>query len=252
METAGKKARRRRRTKIEVEKDIWDALERLIRKKNIHNITIVELAQEARVEPIVLYNRFKNLDELIEKYVRQYDYWLKDVAEINWNAEPKSEFKKMLTNFTKGLYESEIMQRMLVWELHNDSEVNRETAQMREMQSVQLFEHFNKQLQNGGSGFNAIIAVLVAGIYYLVLHRKISTFVFIDFDTEAGRQLLIDAVEEIVDFLIFPKDATVSHENPQSIRDVAQNMLDLGVEKEIIARSTGLTDREINKLKRQR
>ncbi len=248
MEAEGKKSRRRRRTKIEIENDIWNALERLILKKHIHNITIVELAQEAQVEPVVLYNRFKNLEELIEIYVRRYDYWLKDVTEIDWNGEPKSEFKKMFTNFVDKFYENEIMQRVLIWELHNGNEVNRQMAGMREMQAQQLFEHFNKYLQNSGVGIKAFTAILVAGIYMLVLHRKISTFSLIDFDCEAGKQILIDTVEEIVDRSFISEATTVSHENPQSIRDVAQNMLDLNVEKGIIALSTGLTVEQINSM----
>ncbi len=247
MET--KKPRRRRRTKIEIENDIWAALEKLIVKKGIHNLTIVELAQEAQIEPMIFYNRFENLNDVIEKYVRRYDYWLKDTIKINTKAEPKSEVKKIITNLICELYKNEIMQKILLWELNNNSEINRQMASTREMQSEPLYKYFNEHLKNARVGLHPIATILIAGVYYLVLHRKISTFGLINFDSEEGKQILIDTVEEIIERTLVLNDTTVSFKTPQTMTEAAKNMLDLGVETRIIELSTGLTSKEINDLK---
>ena len=250
MEIVEKKTRKRRRTKIEIENEIWSALERLIIKKGFHNLTIVELAQEAKVEPIVLYNRFYNLEDVIEKYVRRYDYWLKDAIKIDPKVEPKSQLKKIITDLIKELYKNEIMQKILLWELDNSSEVNRQMAEVREIQSKPLYNYFNERLEAVGVGLEPVTSVLIAGVYYLVLHRKISTFGFINFDSKQGKQVLLDTAEEIIEHSFIPKSIPVSYKKPKTATEVAQNMLEIGISAKIIEISTGLTIKEINNLKK--
>ncbi|MCL2327684.1 MAG: TetR/AcrR family transcriptional regulator [Bacteroidetes bacterium] len=249
METITKKPRRRRRTKVEVERDIWAALEKLIIKKGFHNLTIVELSEEAQVEPMVLYNRFENLDDIIEKYLRRYDYWLKDISRINKKTEPKNSLKEIITGLINELYKNEIMQQILLWGLLNKSEATRQMSAMRELQYEPLYNYLNEQLQGTRIGAKPIIAIIVAGVYYLILHRKISTFGLINFNSEHGKQVLIDMTEELIDQLFIEKETVVPFKTPQSISEVAKNMLDLGVGIKVIELSTGLTVEEIDKLK---
>ena len=249
METIEKKPRRRRRTKVEVERDIWAALERLIVKKGFHNLTIVELSQEAQVEPMVLYNRFDNLDDIIEKYLRRYDYWLKDGSKINPKSTPKNNLKEILTGLIGELYKNDIMQQILLWELTNVSEATRQMAEMRELQYKPLYNYLNEQLQGTKADAKIVIAVLIAGVYYLVLHRKVSTFGLVDFNTKQGKQTLIDTIEELIGYLFIEKHAVVPFKTPQSVSEVAKNMLKLGVGTQMIELSTGLTAEEIEKIK---
>jgi AcrR family transcriptional regulator len=245
------KKRKRRRTKIELEDDIWTAVEKLIIKKGFHNLTVKEILQEAQVEPMIFYNRFENLDDMIEKYVHRYDYWLRDSIKIDSEVEPKSESKKLITNLINELYENEIMQKILLWELNDDSKVSRQMASAKETQSKALYQYFSEHLETiGGGSVKSVSSLIIAGIYYLVLHRKISTFGLINFDSLQGKQMLIEMAEKIINILFITKPATVSHHKPQTTEEVAKNMLDLGIEVKIIELSTGLTAGEINKLQK--
>ncbi|MDR2964140.1 MAG: TetR/AcrR family transcriptional regulator [Bacteroidales bacterium] len=249
METIEKKPRRRRRTKIEIETDIWAALKRLIIKKNFQNITLVELAKEAQVEPAVLYNRFKNLEEILEIYVRRYDYWLKDAIKIDPKEEPKRLLQKIVANLINELYQNKVMQQVLLWEIGNHSETTRQIAKMREIQAEPMHNYFNAQFDSENNKFGAILSIIIGGVYYLILHRKVSTFGLINFDSEEGKQVLIDTAAEIIERLFVQKNTMVSIQKPQSVIEVAKNMLDLNVNPKIIAQSTGLTAEEIKKLK---
>ena len=248
METIEKKTRRRRRTKIEVENAIWEAFERLITQKGFHKLTIVELAQEAQVEPQVLYNRFENLSDIIDRYLLQRDYWLNDNIKIDYKTNPKNCLKKIAAGLINDMYGNEIMQQVLIWELSNSSEASREMAQMREKQYKPLYDYLNEHLQGTQAGTKAIIALMIAGVYYLILHRRISTFGLINFDTEHGKQLLIGMVEELIGRLFIEKGTKISFKAPKTMREVAKNMLDLGVTTNTVATSTGLTLKEVTSL----
>ena len=249
MENIEKKTRRRRRTKIEVEGAIWAAFERLVAQKGFHKLTIVELAQEARVEPQVLYNRFENLSDIIDKYLLQYDYWLSDTSKVNQKSAPKNLLKEIVTGLINDMYGDEIMQQVLLWELTNSSEVSREMAQLREKQYKPLYNYLNEQLRGTEVGAKAIIALLIAGAHYLILHRKVSTFGSINFNSEQGKQVLINMIAELIDRLFVEKDTKVSFKAPQTIREVAKNMLDLDIATNTVVSSTGLSVAEVNSLR---
>lgn len=230
---------RKRRTKKELDEAIRTALERLIIKHGFNDITLVKLAQEAGVEPSVIYNRFDTIDELLEKYVRQYDYFLKNI-DFKKESTVKANVAKLFTNLINELYENDIMQRVLVWEMNDTHEITRLMAMRRELDNSDLIEHFKGELNN----FKGISSMMIAGIYYLILHRKISTFSHVNYNSQEGKEFMIETVGYMVDKL-FPEERTLLEER---VKDIAGKLLNEGIDKNIIKRATGLSIDEIDKL----
>jgi AcrR family transcriptional regulator len=231
---------RRRRTKKELDETIWAALERLIIEHGFNGVTLVKLAQEAGVEPSVIYNRFDEVDELLEKYVRRYDYWLKETVKLEKENTVKANFKKLLTDLINELYDSEIMQRILVWEMNDTHDITRIMAHRRELDSSDLIQYFRKELYN----FSGVSSMMIAGIYYLILHRKVSTFVNINYNSPEGKEAMVETVEYMADRL-FPEESTLVEDR---VKDIAKKLLNEGIDKNIIKRATGLSIDEIGKL----
>lgn len=71
--------RRPRRTKADIEKCINDAAVDLITTKGFANVQLTEITRAAGIEPMVFYNRYKNLDEFYDEFVKRFDYWVTDV-----------------------------------------------------------------------------------------------------------------------------------------------------------------------------
>jgi len=231
---------RKRRTKKELDEAIWTALEKLIIKHGFNDVTLVKLAQEAGVEPSVIYNRFDTIDELFEKYVRQCDYFLKNAVDFGKENAAKANFAKLLTDLINELYESDIMQRILVWEMNDTHEITRIMAMRRELDNSDLIEYFKSELNN----FKGVSSMMIAGIYYLILHRKISTFSQVNYNSQEGKELMIETVDYMIDKL-FPKESTPLEER---VKDIAKKLLNEGIDKNIIKRATGLSIGEIDKL----
>ena len=189
--------KKQRRKKKELDEAIWNALERIIIERGFNDITLAGLAHEAGVDPPVIYNRFDSIDELLEKYVRRYDYWLNDIISLKKGNTPKENFKKLLLDLINELYDNEIMQRILVWEMNDTHKITRRMALAREVDNSDLLQYFNEGLDN----FDSNIALMISGIYYLILHRKISTFSNINYNTPQGKKNLIETVDRTIDKL---------------------------------------------------
>ena len=70
------KTRRPRRSKADIEAAIQRAAIAQIKKKGFSLALVTDIVKRAKIEPIVFYNRYKNLDEFYDKFVKKYDYWL--------------------------------------------------------------------------------------------------------------------------------------------------------------------------------
>ncbi|MDR2962564.1 MAG: TetR family transcriptional regulator [Bacteroidales bacterium] len=132
MEQIEKKTRAPRRTKAEIHTLIFAAVERLIVAKGFNNISLPEVASEAGVEPPVLYKRYKHIDELYSEYVLTKDFLLNKHIHIDQSLSIAENAVKLYHDLIDELYENEIMQRILVWELSDTCPITRHIAQKRE------------------------------------------------------------------------------------------------------------------------
>jgi AcrR family transcriptional regulator len=228
-----------RRTKKVLDEAIWNALERLIVAKGFNQISLVKLAQEAAIEPPVIYNRFTDIGELFEKYIRKYDFWIRGIVAFSEEKTLKENVKTTLVNLINDLYDNEIMQKILVWELNDTHTITRKMAMTRDFDYINLMESLSAEFTNEDYRFDAVTALIISGIYYLILHRKIAPFNSINFNTQQGKELLIDTVEKIIDAL-YPDNS-----EKQTIRNIAEKLLKKGVDKNIIQESTGLSAEEM-------
>jgi len=192
---------RKRRTKKELEEIIWAAFERLVIKGGFNSITLVKLANEAGVEPPVIYKRFENMDDLFEQYTKRKDFWLDKSASIDPGVSPKENQIKLLTDLIDNLYDNEIMQRLLLWGLNDTNKITRHIAMNREFENSFMIEYFNKAFKNSGLNINIANSILIAGIYYLILQRKVATFSSVDYNKEETKEQMKQTVRDMINKL---------------------------------------------------
>jgi AcrR family transcriptional regulator len=203
LENSQKKTIKKRRTNKEIDNLLSHTVTKLIIKKGFNNLTLTGIAKEAKINPWVIYNRYDNLDDLLDKYIRKYDYWINDLIVISLEKTPKENFKCIVTNFITELYNNEVMQKILLWELNDThSKITRRIADNRETDSDNLLKYFNNIFDNKDINFNMFLSLMIASIYYLVLHKKISTFNTIDFTKKQSKDDLIKTIEKIIDIVM--------------------------------------------------
>lgn len=165
-------------------------------KRGFSGSLVSEIIKKAKIEPVVFYKRYKNLEEFFSEFVKGYDYWFSDVAkEANKQETSYDQFIALIEGLQECMIEKSVMQELIRWEIAEDNDITKRTASIREMFTKPLVEKYDNLFKNSGIDFVAIATIIVSGLYYLYLHKDRSTFCNIDMNTEEGRNRINQAIK---------------------------------------------------------
>ncbi len=198
METMNEtKTRRPRRSKADIESAIMRAAIVQIKKKGFSMALVTDIVKRAKIEPIVFYNRYKNLDEFYDTFVKKFDYWISDLLRgINGNLYTETGYGDAMEKLLRNLIEDAIMTELLRWEISEGTTITERTANLREIDCNHIIGKYEQFFEGSGIDIVAIAALSIAGIYYMVLHKDRSTFGGIDVNTEDGIKRLSKAMRQ--------------------------------------------------------
>ena len=185
-----------RRTKAGVELAIKNAAAEEIKRHGFSNVFVTNIMTRAKIEPSVFYNRYNNLDEFYDEFVRDYDYWLHEIVNGEKNLKlDKESYSSILKGLLGSLLQNPIMTELLRWEISTGNDTTRRTAMLREFSTLPLVRNSEERFQEKGLDLPAISALLIGGIYYLVLHKDRAPFSDIDLNTKEGVDRIRKALE---------------------------------------------------------
>lgn len=201
MANDGKRVRIRR-TKATIIEDIRKAAVESVLKRGFSGSLVSEIIKKAKIEPVVFYNRYQNLEEFFSEFVKGYDYWFSDVAkEANKQETPHDQFIALIEGLQECMIEKSVMQELIRWEIAEGNDITKRTASIREMFTLPLAEKYDNLFKNSGIDFVAIATIIISGLYYLYLHKDRSTFCNIDMNTEEGRNRINQAIKFLSELL---------------------------------------------------
>uniref|UniRef100_A0AB33J8N4 TetR/AcrR family transcriptional regulator n=1 Tax=Prevotella sp. GTC17260 TaxID=3236796 RepID=A0AB33J8N4_9BACT len=190
--------KRYRRTKADLEAGIIKSAETLIKKKGFSAMLVTDLMKKAKIEPPVFYNRYNNLDEFFDDFVKKYDYWFKDVvAGSQFPSNTEAGYVSIFKEVRKALVDRSVMLELLRWEIAEGNETTKRTAMLREMHTLPLVRSFEECFKDSAIDIAAISSLIIGGIYYLNLHRDRSLFSGIDVKSEEGQERIEHAIETL-------------------------------------------------------
>lgn len=191
-------SRRKRRSTEDIEKAILEAAAGFIGEKGFGELTVTGIIQKASIEPVQFYRRYGDLNGFIDEYVKRFDYWFSDVAkDSDSEGDEKERYEKIVNGLLDALCDNRIMQQLLRWELSGNNETVRRTARLREFHTLPLCSRYAKVFEGSDLDIVAVAAMMIGGIYYLVLHKDLSDFGGIDLNKEAGRERIRNAVRQL-------------------------------------------------------
>ena len=192
------KARRPRRSKADIEDAIHKAAGAQIKKKGFSLALVTDIVKRAKIEPVVFYNRYKNLDEFYDTFVKDYEYWLSDlVRDSIENIDSEEAYSNVIEKILNNLLSDDIMTELLRWEVAEGNNITERTARLRTMHAVDIFRNYEEKHAGIGIDVTAVSALLVAGIYYMLLHKDRSSMIGIDINQAAGKRRIVNAIREI-------------------------------------------------------
>ncbi|WP_183557508.1 TetR/AcrR family transcriptional regulator [Mucilaginibacter sp. SP1R1] len=182
------------------------AVGELLKSEGYKGLGVNRIAKQAGVNKKLIYRYFGNVNFLIETYVIENDYWLKFSKLILESIEKESPasiqafIADVLKNqFSYFLNEKE-MQRLILWEISTNSPLMNSIHNARESAGQGLLELTDLHFKNNTVNFRAIAALLVGGIYYIVLHMQSNAGQFCDLDisSENAQAEVMRAIDQIV------------------------------------------------------
>lgn len=235
--------KRKQRTKKDIDESIHNAAIQLIEDKGFQNIAVTAIMKKARIEPVVFYNRYKDLDNFMDEFVKRYDYWFSDIIEnIGNHEDPKEQYITIMHSLFDSLKENKVMQQLLRWELSTHNNTTERTAKLREFHTSPLVERYKKIFEGSPVEIDTLSALIIGGIYYLVLHGNLSEFAGIDINREEDAERLRKAIEYLSNMFF-----SNLHPGLETIT-IAKRMKAKGVEYINIAEYTGLTVKQIEEI----
>lgn len=170
-------------------------------------LSLNAIAKEADVSKVLIHRYFGSKEELIEKYIHEKDYWMsikEQMTALLKETTKKSALIEVITYVLQKqldyFYKEEEMQQLILWEITEKSDMMNSVGNTREMLGAEFFALTERHFKNSGVNFQAVAALMVSGIYQLVLHGKKNKSLQcgIDINTKEGRCQIKEAIRQIV------------------------------------------------------
>jgi AcrR family transcriptional regulator len=192
------------RDKEETRKKILDAVGYVLTHSGMGEVGVNSIAKQAGVDKVLIYRYFGNLDELLRTYAEESDLWpstpdlLGDKANIRRTSDVKEVINSLLINQLNEIRRRKVTQEILRWEISEDNVLTKLLNSAREKQAADIVNGLSLN-QQSSKDLEALMALINAGVTYLVLRSKVSDkHLGIDLHSNFGWQRLSKLISELV------------------------------------------------------
>lgn len=199
------------KNRLLTERKLIDAVGTIIRTEGYKGLGVNAIAKAAKVNKKLIYRYFENVDRLIETYVIEKDYWLSFNNKITSQLEVKNLKKKdnmlkmlsaLLEKQFEFFYNEDEMQKIILWEISEHTPLLEGVCKGREEYGETVLSIAEQHFKDSDVNIRGVGALLVSGIYYLVLHAKTnnSTICGLDVNSEAGREEISKSIRQVLEW----------------------------------------------------
>lgn len=183
-----------------------NAVGKVLEIRGYTGLTATNISKAAGLSRRLITTYFDSVDNLIETYVRNKDYWteasgnVNKIIEQNQGNNTKEIIDYLLQNQLDYFYNSKEMQKLILWEISEKTKIIYEVCDDRERLGSKVFELADEEFKADAIDIRAVSALLVAGIYYMVLHAKSTNTLFcgIDINETEGMNRIKKAISLIL------------------------------------------------------
>jgi AcrR family transcriptional regulator len=238
--------KKKRRTRQEVKDDILAAVGNTLKKHGYAKLGVAVVAEEAGMDKAMLYRHYDNFEDILRAFIAKEDFWLKSLeGNNNTSCENHIEFLQniFIAQFQE-LMKNEKLQQLLLWELSDKYSIMKDVAMKREQLAEPLLLEYKDKLKTYGVKANNILAIISAGVYYLVLHKNRSTFCWLDLNDSLQQKEFINDMSWLIEQIFSIPN------NLSETERIALNCITKGFSNDLILELTGLSIERIEKLRK--
>ena len=194
-----------KKNRDETMQKLIDAVGEILKEKGYAGLGMNRIALRAGVSKELIYRYYEGVNNLVKIYIHSKDYWLPLFDKIQLH--PSSGKDEVLDLFTtlfqeqfKFFYQEPEMQKFILWQISEVNPLMRSISEKREMEGAKLLALTEEHFRDSGINFKVVSALLLGGIYYVVLHASAnkSTVAGIDANLERDRNEILKTIEQIL------------------------------------------------------
>jgi AcrR family transcriptional regulator len=184
-----------------------DAVGEILKEKGYAGLGINRIALRAGVSKELIYRYFEGVNNLVKTYIHSKDYWLPLFDQIQAHAPPGKDevlhtFVALFQEQFRFFFKEPEMQKFILWQISEVNPLMRSISEKRESEGAKLLALTEEHFRDSGINFKAVAALLLGGIYYVVLHASAnkSTVAGIDANLERDREEILRTIEQILNW----------------------------------------------------
>jgi AcrR family transcriptional regulator len=180
------------------------AVGEILAEKGFAALGVNAVARQAKVDKVLIYRYFDNLEGLTKAFAQDGDFW-PSIAELAggdiaaYHLLPLEE--KLIAlgrNFLRGIRARPLTQEIMAWEMVERNKLTEELEKVREIQMLRFFEQFFSK-ENGSIDLMAIMSIIGGGLSFLICRsRHIQWYNGVDLKSDEGWARIEGGVEQII------------------------------------------------------
>jgi AcrR family transcriptional regulator len=184
---------------------IMDTVAKMMEESGHTELEIKKIVERmGRSKETVNYH-FNNVNDLLKYFIKEWDYWPAFFKRFNLSEHPDEAeirrlFIELMQDNLKKFKETPEMQRIILWQISAINPMLRSVSDARELDGAKLLSLAQPYFIHSNVSFKAVIALLLGGTYYLVLHSESnkSTVSGIDINWERDMDLIFKTIGQII------------------------------------------------------
>ena len=189
----------------ETRRQILAAASQIVIEHGFSALTATEIASRIGKDRTIVNHHFGNLANLKRVYIRGKDYWLPFFERFQLSADPKpfeiqQLFAELMQENFRYFRNNVEMQKIILWQISENTPLMRRISEEREAEGAKLLNIAETFFKDSGISFKAVEALLLGGIYYVLMHAENnkSTVCGIDANLERDRAILLDTIAQVI------------------------------------------------------
>jgi len=170
-----------------------------------HGLTLNKVTLRAGVSKPMVYEYFANFNGLLKAYIAGKDSWVAYFQSLELPDKPTTEelkncFIKVLQDQFRFFHGDMEMQRLVHWQVSEYNPLMRATCENREREGLRLLELADSHFRNSGVSLKAVMAMLVGGIYFNVLHDSagVGTMAGVDLRNQKDFDIMLKTIGQVI------------------------------------------------------
>ena len=176
-----------------------------LEEEGYENLSLNKIAARAGVSKPMVYEYFGSLNGLLKAYIAGKDSWVPYLESLVLPEHPTAEdlkncFVKMLQDQFLFFHQNKEMRRLVHWQIKGYNPLMRATCEAREREGARLLKLTDDHFRGSGISLKAVLAMIVGGVYYNVLHDSagLGTMAGIDLKNEKDFDIMLKTIAQIV------------------------------------------------------